>query len=48
MNAWLLLILGRRIRQDPLRGKISIVARQEKKGFPGNKNEDFEHCKDVL
>ena len=54
METWLLLILGRRTRQDPLRGKISIVQRgkarprQEKKGFPRNKNENFEHCKDVL
>ena len=37
MDAWLLLILGRRTRQDPLRRKISIVqrgkARQEKLRF---------------
>ena len=51
MDTWLLLILGRRTRQDPLRGKICISvqtgkARQGKTwGFPRNKNENVEHRK---
>ena len=52
MDALLLLILGRRTREDPLSGKISFVHEaklgKKKKGFPRNKNENFEHCKDVL
>ena len=45
MDALLLLILGRRTRQDPL---SKIKKKRKKKGFPPNKNENFEHCKDVL
>ena len=47
MDALLLLILGRRTRQDPLSGKISFVHEAKlgkKKRFSPNKNENFEHC----